>query len=219
MSRGKKDCSQYWIKSHNFYNLILLQGCLNVKHYKSANIVNGGSNVSSVRSISSVNSVRSVNSVESVKSLSSLQRGATSMIEPNEKQTSCDHCLDQVSSVNCLRSVICVSSVYSVRSINSVPSESSVKSAMRSKQVVIIARIRCRTNHCWQVLISISLHDRNQRKPQSLSGKTFFTSFPGVNVFSDISLMGTRIQKENILTVLGSKWWKNSFCPLSCESE
>ena len=178
--------------------------------------MNGGSNVSSVRSISSVNSVRSVNSVESVKSL---QRGATSMIEPNEKQTSCDHCLDQVSSVTRLRSVISVSSVNSVRSINSVPSESSVKSAMRSKQVVIIARIRCGTNHCWQVLISISLHDRNQRKPQSLSGKTFFTSFPGVNVFSDISLMGTRIQKENILTVLGSKWWKNSFCPLSCESE
>ena len=147
-----------------------------------------------------------------MESVKSLQRGATSMIEPNEKQTSCDHCLDQVSSVNCLRSVISVSSVNrlrsvisvssvnSVRSINSVPSESSVKSAMRSKQVVIIARIRCGTNHCWQVLISISLHDRNQRKPQSLSGKTFFTSFPGVNVFSDISLMGTRIQKENILT-------------------
>ena len=92
MSRGKTDCSQNWIKFHNFYNWILLQGCLNVKHYnKSANIVNGGSNVSSVRSISSVNSVRSVNSVESVKSFSSLQRGATSMIEPNEKQTSCDH--------------------------------------------------------------------------------------------------------------------------------
>ena len=85
MSRGKKDCSQNWIKSHNFYNWILLQGCLNVKHYKSANIVNGGSSVRSVRSISSVNSVRNVNSVESVKSLSSLQRGATSMIEPNEK--------------------------------------------------------------------------------------------------------------------------------------
>ena len=90
MSRGKKDCSQNWIKFHNFYNWILLQG------YKSANIVNGRSNVSSVRSISSVNSVRSVNSVESVKSFSSLQRGATSMIEPNEKQTSCDHCSDQV---------------------------------------------------------------------------------------------------------------------------
>ena len=72
---------------------------------------------------------------------------------------------------------------------------------MRSKQVVIIARIGCATNQCWQVLISISVHNRNQRKPQSLSGKTFFTSFPGWTFFSDISFMGTRIQKENILTV------------------
>ena len=71
MNRGKRDCSRNCIKFHNFYNWILLQGCLNVKHYKSANIVNGGSNVSSVRSISSVNSVRIVNSVENEKSLSS----------------------------------------------------------------------------------------------------------------------------------------------------
>ena len=72
MSRGKKDCSKNWIKFHNFYNWILLQCCLNVKHYKSAIIVNLGSNVSSVRSISGVNSVRIVNSVENEKSLSNL---------------------------------------------------------------------------------------------------------------------------------------------------
>ena len=69
MSRGKKDCSQNWIDFHKFYNWILLQGCLNVKHYKNANIVNGGSNASSVRSISSVNIVRIVNSVEREKSV------------------------------------------------------------------------------------------------------------------------------------------------------
>ena len=47
-------------KVSQFYNWILLQCCLNVKQYKSAIIVNLGSNVSSVRSIS--NSVRTVNS-------------------------------------------------------------------------------------------------------------------------------------------------------------
>ena len=92
-----------------------------------------------------------------------------------------------------------------------VKTDISVNSVMRSKQVVIIARIRCGRNHCWQVLISISLHDRNQRKPQSLSGKTFFTSFPGVNVFSDISLMGTGIQKENILRFLVPSGGKTPF--------